>query len=239
MATKEGQQYISSNFKYKWNTDDEEDTVGADIEESVEALTAGNNNDVYQSDTPLEFHEIADEVNEIIMDTETTVVEENNPSGDQAPNRVTEVPNVDANPDDEQIPEQIQSTNIDISTTEPESENVNVDSASTGDDSKEETHSDGKAIADEANAEQSDDEASDMEPEGRYNLCARTNVNYKHMHKYGETQLMQIHQNWINDRMKSTTTDGNSRQLIMNTKDLYRRIVGTTMTQMAKSDKYA
>ena len=35
------------------------------------------------------------------------------------------------------------------------------------------------------------------------------------------------------------TTDGSNKQLNMKTNNLYRRIVGTTMTQIAKADKYA
>ena len=199
MATKEGQQYISSNFKYKWNTDSEDDTVRVDTEVSVEALTSDDNDAGGQTDTPLDFHEIADEVNEIIADAESPIIEEVNPCGDQTPDSVAKTANDSANFDNEQTPEQIQSGNIDIPTNNPESDDDNEDSTSVGNDTKEGTHSGTETITDKVNAEQFNDEASNIESEVRYNLRARANVNYKHMHKYGETQLIQIHQDWIND----------------------------------------
>ena len=90
MATKEGQQYISNNFKYKWNTGGKDDTVSSDIEAPMEIPTSDEDDGVSQRNTPMEFHEIADEVNEIIMDTESTILEEANVYDEQTSGSVTE-----------------------------------------------------------------------------------------------------------------------------------------------------
>ena len=90
MATKEGQQYISNNCKYKWNTGGEDDTVSSDIEAPMEIPTSDEDDGVSQRNTPMEFHEIADEVNEIIMDTESTILEEANVYDEQTSGSVTE-----------------------------------------------------------------------------------------------------------------------------------------------------
>ena len=62
------------------------------------------------------------------------------------------------------------------------------------------------------------------------------------MHRYGETQLMQVlQQQWIQDKQK-VLTDKNGEKpkvLKMKTNDLYQRVIGTTIAQLAQEDKYA
>ena len=60
MATKEGQQYISSNLKYKWNNDNQDDAISVDTKVSVDALRTDDDDSKEQPGTPLEFHKIAD-----------------------------------------------------------------------------------------------------------------------------------------------------------------------------------
>ena len=69
----------------------------------------------------------------------------------------------------------------------------------------------------------------------RYNLRTCRNTNYRNLHRYGEVQLLQLQKNWLSEdkncnESKCTKLKGN---------DLYRRIINTTFTQLAKDDKYA
>ena len=84
----------------------------------------------------------------------------------------------------------------------------------------------------------SDDEP--MTANNRYNLRRRDKVNYRNMHQYGETQLMQMQVEWSKQKVQDSAEKGSkSKTLNMKSEDVYRRIVGTTFTQLAKSDKYA
>ena len=74
----------------------------------------------------------------------------------------------------------------------------------------------------------------------RYNLRQRDKVNYRSMHRYRETQLMQMQAEWSKQKLQDCVKEGSTQKAInMKSKDVYRRIVGTTFTQLAKSDKYA
>ena len=69
-----------------------------------------------------------------------------------------------------------------------------------------------------------------------YNFRSRGQVNYRDMHKYGETQLMQIQAQWVK---RQVNKDSKSKTVNIITDDLYRRTVGTILTQISKIDKYA
>ena len=45
----------------------------------------------------------------------------------------------------------------------------------------------------------------------RYNLTSRSTVNYLDMHKYGETQLLQLHQDWVNKQLCSSSTTNDNK----------------------------
>ena len=74
----------------------------------------------------------------------------------------------------------------------------------------------------------------------RYNLRNKDTIGYRSMHRYGETQLMQLQQEWVKKILNNDKSQKHSeaRTLIINTDDLYRRIVGVTLTQLSKEDKY-
>ena len=61
------------------------------------------------------------------------------------------------------------------------------------------------------------------------------------MHRFGETQLMQMQQEWASKQLDKINNQQNhgQRVLNMNTNDLYRRVIGVTMSQLSKDDKYA
>ena len=59
------------------------------------------------------------------------------------------------------------------------------------------------------------------------------------MHKYGETQLMQIQENWISDMKLVNSNDNKQGRVTLKANDLHRRVIGIAMTQMSKEDKYA
>ena len=59
------------------------------------------------------------------------------------------------------------------------------------------------------------------------------------MHRYGETQLMQIQKNWIQDKLSYVKNDSTVQRVNMKSNDLYRRTIGNLFTQLSKVDKYA
>ena len=129
-----------------------------------------------------------DEVNEIIIDAGDPIVEEANEHDDQTVGSLVETTNNSAIVDEEQVPDKIQSGNIDTPTDDPPSDNDDEEVADLYDNATEEAHSGIETITNDTDGGQFDDEVNIIEPEGRYNLRTRTNVNYyKHMHKYGET----------------------------------------------------
>ena len=69
-----------------------------------------------------------------------------------------------------------------------------------------------------------------------YNLRNRSNVNYQSMHQYGKAQLIHLQDKWV--AKQAVSKDGKPKVNIK-IDDLYRRTVGTVLTQMSKVDKYA
>ena len=61
------------------------------------------------------------------------------------------------------------------------------------------------------------------------------------MHRYGKTQLMQLQDKWIKNQLKLKQQDNTKdrRVLVMQNKDIFRKIVKVTLTQMSIVDKYA
>ena len=208
MATKEGQPYVSSNFKYDWNRVklDSDDTTEAndELEMTHDNITE---DDRGLCDTP-SFHEIADEVDEImILDTDSMIND-----GDTR----GLVDSTDGKLYDERPNESIQDLlNDEVGTDE-----------------------------DEGTASEVVDDRTDISdmvetPEGRYNLRGCTNINYKNMHRYGKTQLMQLQEDWISEKQQDNCNKNSHKKVNLKTNDLYRRVIGVTMTQMSKEDKYA
>ncbi len=73
-----------------------------------------------------------------------------------------------------------------------------------------------------------------------FNLLDRSDVNYQKLHKYGEYQVMQMQKTWIKNLQSKNIKDKDKTVKInMETKDILRNIIGLTMTQMSKEDKYA
>lgn len=73
-----------------------------------------------------------------------------------------------------------------------------------------------------------------------FNLLDRSDVNYQKLHKYGEYQVMQMQKTWIkNLQSKNIKHKDKTVKINMETKDMLRNIIGLTMTQMSKEDKYA
>ena len=72
-----------------------------------------------------------------------------------------------------------------------------------------------------------------------YNLRGRGSIHYKSMHRYGETQLMQIQKSWIQAKSANNTNNNTIKRVNMNSNDLYRRTNGSLFTQLSKVDKYA
>ena len=61
------------------------------------------------------------------------------------------------------------------------------------------------------------------------------------MHRFGETQLMQVQQEWITQMQHKAKINNNKKPTSINMKsnDIHRRILGVTMLQMTQGGKYA
>ena len=216
MATKESQQYVSSNFKYEWNKDNEDDASIADTIVSVEVSEATDDDNGEQSSAPIEIHKIADEVNEIARNADTMNIETTNEPNSQTTDSSVEAPTDEADYAEERMPDEVPSGNTVTPTDEPGLDNNDEEAVGPGNTAIETTHDDDASEAHtEANNPdkgQIDNEADGTEPKDRYNLRTRGNVDYKYMHGYGETQLMQMQQDWIKEKKRDSTVNRNSKQ---------------------------
>ena len=140
--------------------------------------------------------------------------------GDQEDNRneVTEEENETT--ENEEVPD-IVNSNMEVNRNKNE-DTINDDSDG---ESQVNTEHETEASQEENESEQSTDEnevvsttdgAGDTDDDGerevshKYNLRGRGNINCKSMHRCGETQLMQIQQKWIKDKLSNggnTTTN--------------------------------
>ena len=197
-----------------------------------------------------EFHNIDDEVNEMITDeryeevitvTSNSISEDERSDGGMS-NNVEPKMNI--------IPETV------LSTTWTEGDRVH-DNHSHDDDSM--TSQQVKDEADETNfpSTTETDEFDDQQQEGevndaidqsdddkdnasntvqqRYNLRSRKSTDYKNLHRYGEAQLLQLQKKWVKEQKGLK----GSNKIRVKYNDLHRRIINTTFTQISKEAKYA
>ena len=246
LGEKDGQQTISNNFRYRVGKDNKLRNI--EDESSVRSRTSNENESDDESITSLvEFHEIADEINDIAQDDEDEVIVE---TCDDVVN--DEEHGVNDNTTDETegvLPDEITSNVETQDYDQPavleehihEPDN-NDDEDLNSDHNSENSHGGESQINMEDNEGEEPNDETVAKTEGqRYNLRSRSKVNYMDMHKYGETQLLQIQNKWINDQVNNTATSKVSNKKVLNlkTNDIYRRIVGVTLTQLSKEDKYA
>ena len=176
--------------------------------------------------TMREFREIADDVNEMIVDEES---EEQNISTERD--------------EDERMFEGIPAQtpeDTEEETHEPVPDNV-VSQTNDDDDSQSDDGSTITVNSDNEDEDQLNQNSSEEEPEGRYNLRTRKNTDYRSLHRYRETQLMQLQKEWISNQLspKVPTKYKDKKVVDMKTDDLFRRVAHATFTQMSKEDKYA
>ena len=90
-------------------------------------------------------------------------------------------------------------------------------------------------------ASSSSNEDTQAAPEHRYNLRNTDNIDYMSMRRFGETQLMQVQQEWVTQMQHKAKINNNKEPNSINMKsnDLHHRIIGVTMLQMTQEDKYA
>ena len=139
---------------------------------------------------------IADEVNEIDRDTDASNDEVTNEANNQTTDSVVDAPTDEINHAEGLVPDEVPLENVVTPADEPGLDNDDEEVIVTDDTTIEEAHDDTTSEADaEANdidEVQINNEGDGAEPDGRYNLRTRSNVDYKLMHRYGETQLMQM-----------------------------------------------
>ena len=136
-----------------------------------------------------EFHEIADEVNEIVADVEH-ISDKGDSAGDSNMNNELVLEVSEATNQDEQIPDQVPSDDMLVNSDEPTIHNdpSQLDVDNTQDVDEGITEEDNEML--EVTNEQADEVQTDERPESRYSLQGRANINNKEVHRYGETQLM-------------------------------------------------
>ena len=243
MAEKENQPYIATNFKYRWSN-------GAVTQPQSDDNSVDNDDDSIQTNVDesnttsiIEFHEIADDVNEIEMEIEEVDSPNTNEDEGAATDSESEV-----------IPDHVGSEPVPPEHNEVEvEEQVHDDEESHGESVSNHNVIDGidennmiepSASDDLVEAEAETDEGTTATTEQTdqkgYNLRSRNTVDYRALHKYGETQLMQLQQDWVQEKQQSKgTTTNKVNKVNIQSKDLFRKMVGIIMTQMSKLDKHA
>ena len=214
LGDKENQPYVSSDFKYKWDTNntDERDWDIGEVSDNGSVVT----NTVKAEDTPLiEFHEIADKINETAMEREN--IEDARITHDDKDNQNTKERNDKIKSNDNPAAE-IPTPDEFHSNVMPEP-NINIEDPMLNEnrnEDNEDLNSEGSNCS--VNSDPSDPENEDKEDNekqtlildevvddgdvntnkgGRYNLRSRNSINYCTIHNYSETQLMQIQNEWI------------------------------------------
>ena len=225
---------ISNNFRYRVGKDNR--LRNAEDETSVQSRMSNENESDDESITSLvEFHEIADEINDIAQDDEDEVIVE---TCDHTVNDEKHDVNENATDRTEAVlPDKITSNVETQDYDQPmtleeqihESDNSDDEDLS-NDHNSENSHEEESQIDMEDNEGQEPDNETETRNEGqRYNFRSRSRsrVNYMDMHKYGETQLLQIENKWINDQVNNSVTPKVSNKKVLNikTNDLYCRIV--------------
>ena len=256
IGARENQTFISNNFRYRLGQnkralDDDDVSTETNNESEQNSTEEGN------IDTP-QFHEICDNVNVIMtsaeeMETERQAKNENSndtnnydeivatndethvegSNNDEIPDVVNSNMEADmnayGNEDDNK-----NSDNVSIDTSDNNSTNVEseVDECSTKDDEV-------TINLDKGQEESRGPTSYDDNVAHGYNLRGRGNINYKSMHRYGETQLMQIQKRWIQDKSSHVKDSITTKKVHMRSNDLYRRTIRNLFTQLSKVDKYA
>ena len=193
----------------------------------------------------VEFYNIADEVNEILSnegDTDDTLAMKD--ITEDYTNGIDDVSpgSTPSEVEREIIPNVVTSNNSDMLETQSDkdepvdhgaNENVTEDIDTVNDTATHVDKLDGEKMS-------ISEETMEQSHQHGYNLSNRSTVNYKNMHRFRESKLMQLKGDWTQDQLdKNGSSVINKKKINMNTYDLYRRIVGVTLTQMSKEDKYA
>ena len=204
MGIKERQQYISSNFKYKWdvnqNANDCESNIVNESQGDTEDTAAEDENSVTSM---VEYHNISDDVNEILMDE--TSQDGNNEISNEKVNDTGMEDDTSNGAEGVRMDEGSSSSNTDGSVAKSNNDDEiqpiiedNVDNDGNDnhsvDDNGDDINNDEGENNDMESVVTEDREA--LVSSSRYNLRQRANVNYRQMHRYGEVQLMQMQTEW-------------------------------------------
>ena len=252
LGTKEKQSVISNNFKYRVGqnkmVDDEYEVDESDNQSEQNSTDTGE-------DTIPQFQEINDDVNEIVIaheeaDTRYQTMQETRDENDDIDNELD-----NDNDEGDEIP-----TNNDVA---PDVISSNVEMTIMNDDNNDmsENGDDTEMIRDEDNndattddkvhvrSDEENDWIDEVDEESQvstqdddkvshsYNLRERGSINYKSMHRYGETQLIQIQKDCVHNKLTNDTSNNKGRRININAIDLFRRTVGSLFTQLSKVDR--
>ena len=247
IGTRDKQSVISNNFKYRLGNNQRVDYVDNDdksIAQSVNSETSSHKS----IQSIMEFNTIADKINEIIETNKQTNYDEVDneaglPVNDESNDEAESLGEAQENEvEDALVPSEVvsnehdmeQEANEDLGDTIEESTINEVAETMSGGDKNETESQSSTSLDASVNVNDTTEEAKDKDHP--YNLRSHGQVNCRDMHRYGETQLMQIQKQWIR---RQVNTNSKSKTVNMKSDDLYRRTVGTILTQISKVDKYA
>ena len=207
LGDKERQGFVSSNFKYKWNRNNEENHYESDSVSSNKGRITddmGEEGDEHIIISINEFHDIANDVNEMVADERTddsdtihSGVSQEDERSEQDTGNIDD-PNGEPTPDEApsnaktEWENNVDDNSIVATPTVDETNTINDQSQSSKESGR---HDEGESMK---GRDEDQDENDDVETDianQRYNLRARKNTNYKNLHRYNEVQLMRLQRN--------------------------------------------
>ena len=203
IGTKDGQSVISNNFKYSLGNNQRDEYIDNDkksITQSVISETKSHKS----VQSIIEFNTIADEINEIIETNEQTNHDEVDdeaglPADDETNDEAESLGEVQENKDEDGlVPDEIVSNEYDMDyeangglndTIEEGTNNEAIETVN-GDDGIETESQSTMSLDIPVNVNDTTEEVK--EEDRPYNLRSRGQVNYRDIHRYGETHLTQM-----------------------------------------------
>ena len=210
-----------NNFKYKWNSEhsDETDSTGThtsdDNDDDKVPIDHGDDDEVQ---VPIKFCEISNNVNEITENVESISGQTEDTASQQGTIDGPNVPGNEPHESHELMPDQVPSNDV-VEEVNEENSSVHSEISQTMEEPEEVVEDDNSNEPNNNEEATFNDDKTPTTTEGRYNLRAKSGVNYRHMHRYGEAQLMQIQQDWIKEEKSSK--GGTSSKVTMDTMNLY------------------